>query len=65
MRKMFEVTNSFLLFGSGSTALVMIWVLVADYKLSQWAVGPVVVLGTCVAVFFIALVIQHLLKQNQ
>ena len=62
MRKIFEVACSFLLFGSGATALVMIWVLVADYKLAQWAIWPPALLGVCVAIFFLALASHYLIK---
>ena len=62
MRKIFEVASSFLLFGSGATALVMIWVLVADYKLAQWAISPPALLVVCAVVFFLALAGHYVLK---
>ena len=40
MQKAFEALSSFLLFGSAATGLIMIWVLVAEYKLDSWGIMP-------------------------
>ena len=54
MRKFLEALSSFLLFGSAATGLIMIWVLVAEYKLDSWGVTPAVILTVCILTFLLS-----------
>ena len=55
MQKFLEALSSFLLFGSAATGLIMIWVLVAEYKLDSWGVTPAVILTVCILTFLLSL----------
>ena len=54
MQKFLEALSSFLLFGSAATGLIMIWVLVAEYKLDGWGVTPAVILTVCILTFLLS-----------
>ena len=54
MQKFLETLLSFLLFGSAATGLIMIWVLVAEYKLDSWGVTPAVILTVCILTFLLS-----------
>ena len=54
MNKFLEALSSFLLFGSAATGLIMIWVLVAEYKLDSWGVTPAVILTVCILTFLLS-----------
>ena len=54
MHKFSEALSSFLLFGSAATGLIMIWVLVAEYKLDSWGVTPAVILTVCILTFLLS-----------
>ena len=54
MQKAFEALSSFLLFGSAATGLIMIWVLVAEYKLDSWGIMPSVILTICLVTFLLS-----------
>lgn len=54
MQKAFEALSSFLLFGSAATGLIMIWVLVAEYKLDSWGITPSVILTICLVTFLLS-----------
>ncbi len=54
MPKFLEALSSFLLFGSAATGLIMIWVLVAEYKLDSWGVTPAVILTVCILTFLLS-----------
>ena len=54
MQKFLEALSSFLLFGSAATGLIMIWVLVAEYKLDSWGVKPAVILTVCILMFLLS-----------
>ena len=54
MQKFLEALSSFLLFGSAATGLIMIWVLVAEYKLDSWGVTPAVILTVCILTFLLS-----------
>ena len=54
MQKFLEALSSFLLFGSAATGLIMIWVLVAEYKLDSWGVIPAVILTVCILTFLLS-----------
>ena len=54
MQKFLEALSSFLLFGSAATGLIMIWVLVAEYKLDSWGVTPAVILTLCILTFLLS-----------
>ena len=54
MQKAFEALSSFLLFGSAATGLIMIWVLVAGYKLDSWGIMPSVILTICLVTFLLS-----------
>ena len=54
MHKLLEALSSFLLFGSAATGLIMIWVLVAEYKLDSWGVTPAVILTVCILTFLLS-----------
>ena len=54
MYKFLEALSSFLLFGSAATGLIMIWVLVAEYKLDSWGVTPAVILTVCILTFLLS-----------
>ena len=54
MQKFLEALSSFLLFGSAATGLIMIWVLVAEYKLDSWGVTPAVILTVCILMFLLS-----------
>tara|TARA_Y100000814_G_scaffold127547_1_gene92311 strand:+ start:369 stop:629 length:261 start_codon:yes stop_codon:yes gene_type:complete len=49
-----EAVCSFLLFGSGATGLMMIWVLVAGYRIDDWIVWPPILLTGSIVVFFLS-----------
>ena len=55
MQKFLEALSSFLLFGSAATGLIMIWVLVAEYKLDSWGLTPAVILTVCILTFLLSL----------
>ena len=54
MHKFLEALSSFFLFGSAATGLIMIWVLVAEYKLDSWGVTPAVILTVCILTFLLS-----------
>ena len=54
MQKFLEALSSFLLFGSAATGLIMIWVLVAEYKLDSWGITPAVILTVCILTFLLS-----------
>ena len=54
MQKFLEALSSFLLFGSAATGSIMIWVLVAEYKLDSWGVTPAVILTVCILTFLLS-----------
>ena len=54
MQKFLEALSSFLLFGSAATGLIMIWVLVAEYKLDSWGVTPELILTVCILTFLLS-----------
>ena len=54
MQKFLEALSSFLLFGSAATGLIMIWVLVAEYKLDSWGVTPAVILTVSILTFLLS-----------
>ena len=54
MQMFLEALSSFLLFGSAATGLIMIWVLVAEYKLDSWGVTPAVILTVCILTFLLS-----------
>ena len=54
MQKFLEALSSFLLFGAAATGLIMIWVLVAEYKLDSWGVTPAVILTVCILTFLLS-----------
>ena len=54
MQKFLEALSSFLLFGSATTGLIMIWVLVAEYELDSWGVTPAVILTVCILTFLLS-----------
>ena len=54
MQKFLGALSSFLLFGSAATGLIMIWVLVAEYKLDSWGVTPAVILTVCILTFLLS-----------
>jgi hypothetical protein len=51
MQKPFEAVCSFLLFGSAATGLIMIWVLVSEYKIKEWGLAPALILTLCIFIF--------------
>ena len=54
MHKFFEAACSFLLFGSATTGLIMIWVLVSEYKIKEWGLAPALILTLCVLIFLLS-----------
>ena len=63
-KKILEALLSFFLFGSGATGLMMIWVLVAEYKVDDWIVWPPVLLTVSIVIFFISWSILNLIKRK-
>ena len=63
MQKFLEALSSFLLFGSAATGLIMIWVLVAEYKLDSWGVTPAVILTVCILTFLLSWALFKKLKK--
>ena len=63
-KKILEALLSFLLFGSGATGLMMIWVLIAEYKVDDWIVWPPVLLTVSIVMFFISWSILNLIKRK-
>ena len=63
-KKILEALLSFFLFGSGATGLMMIWVLVAEYKVDDWIVWPPVLLTVSIVMFFISWSILNLIKRK-
>ncbi len=63
-KKILEALLSFFLFGSGATGLMMIWVLIAEYKVDDWIVWPPVLLTVSIVMFFISWSILNLIKRK-
>ena len=63
-KKILEALLSFFLFGSGATGLMMIWVLIAKYKVDDWIVWPPVLLTVSIVMFFISWSILNLIKRK-
>lgn len=63
-KKKLEVLLSFLLFGSGATGLMMIWVLIAEYKVDDWIVWPPVLLTVSIVMFFLSWSILNFFKRK-
>ena len=63
-KKILEALFSFLLFGSGATGLIMIWVLIAEYKVEDWIVWPPVLLTVSIVIFFLSWSILNLIKKE-
>ena len=63
-KKILEALLSFFLFGSGATVLMMIWVLIAEYKVDDWIVWPPVLLTVSIVMFFISWSILNLIKRK-
>ena len=63
-KKILEALLSFLLFGSGATGLMMIWVLIAEYKVDDWIVWPPVLLTVSIVMFFLSWSILNLIKRK-
>ena len=63
-KKILEALLSFLLFGSGATGLMMIWVLIAEYKVDYWIVWPPVLLTVSIVMFFLSWSILNLIKRK-
>ena len=63
-KKILEALLSFFLFGSGVTGLMMIWVLIAEYKVDDWIVWPPVLLTVSIVMFFISWSILNLIKRK-
>ena len=63
-KKILEALLSFFLFGSGATGLLMIWVLIAEYKVDDWIVWPPVLLTVSIVMFFISWSILNLIKRK-
>jgi len=63
-KKILEALLSFLLFGSGATGLMMIFVLIAEYKVENWIVWPPVLLTVSIVIFFLSWSILNLIKRK-
>ena len=63
-KKILEALLSFLLFGSGATGLMMIWVLIAEYKVDDWIVWPPVLLTVSIVMFFLSWSILNFIKRK-
>lgn len=63
-KKILEALLSFLLFGSGATGLMMIWVLIAEYKVDDWIVWPPILLTVSIVMFFLSWSILNLIKRK-
>jgi len=63
-KKILEALLSFLLFGSGATGLMMIWVLIAEYKVDDWIVWPPILLTVSIVLFFLSWSILNLIKRK-
>ena len=63
-KKILEALLSFLLFGSGATGLMMIWVLIAEYKVDDWIVWPPILLTVSIVMFFLSWSILKLIKRK-
>ena len=63
-KKIPEALLSFLLFGSGATGLMMIWVLIAEYKVDDWIVWPPVLLTLSIVMFFLSWSILNFIKRK-
>tara|TARA_B100000575_G_scaffold292583_1_gene301408 strand:- start:110 stop:364 length:255 start_codon:yes stop_codon:yes gene_type:complete len=63
-KKILEALLSFFLFGSGAMGLMMIWVLIAEYKVDDWIVWPPVLLTVSIVMFFISWSILNLIKRK-
>ena len=63
-KKVFEALLSFILFGSGATGLMMIFVLIAEYKVEDWIVWPPVLLTVSIVIFFLSWSILNLIKRK-
>lgn len=63
-KKILEALLSFLLFGSGVTGLMMIWVLIAEYKVDDWIVWPPVLLTVSIVMFFLSWSILNFIKRK-
>ena len=62
MQKPFEAVCSFLLFGSAATGLIMIWVLISEYKIKEWGLAPTLILTLCILLFLLSWVWYKRLK---
>lgn len=63
-KKILEALLSFLLFGAGATGLMMIWVLIAEYKVDDWIVWPPVLLTVSIVMFFLSWSILNFIKRK-
>ena len=63
-KKILEALLSFFLFGSGATGLMMIWVLIAEYKVDDWIVWPPILLTVSIVLFFLSWSILNLIKRK-
>jgi len=63
-KKILEALLSFFLFGSGATGLMMIWVLIAEYKVDDWIVWPPVLLTVSIVMFFLSWSILNFIKRK-
>ena len=63
-KKILEALLSFLLFGSGATGLMMIWVLIAEYKVDDWVVWPPVLLTVSIVTFLLSWSILNFIKSK-
>ena len=63
-KKILEALLSFLLFGSGATGLMMIWVLIAEYKVDDWVVWPPVLLTVSIVMFLLSWSILNFIKSK-
>ena len=63
-KKILEALLSFLLCGSGATGLMMIWVLIAEYKVDDWIVWPPVLLTVSIVMFFLSWSILNFIKRK-
>ena len=63
-KKILESLLSFILFGSGATGLMMIFVLIAEYKVEDWIVWPPFLLTVSIVIFFLSWSILNLIKRK-
>ena len=63
-KKVFEALLSFILFGSGATGLMTIFVLIAEYRVEDWIVWPPFLLTMSIVIFFLSWSILNLIKRK-